>query len=160
MCVPRACAAYCPKADLLPQGYDIDLIKNYLHVVSAEVHANGSCTAKYKLTVPEKYCNRLGNLHGGAASTIFDIATTATLAPIARPGHWQYAGVTRSLNVHYMRPAPCGLEIEIICTVVNAGRRLATISGEIWAGGKILMTCEHLKVQIDPPLVEALASKL
>lgn len=50
-----------------------------------------------------------------------------------------------------MRPAPCGLEVEIVCTVVNAGRRLTTISGEIRSKGKILMTCEHLKVQIDPP---------
>ena len=29
---------------------------------------------------------RLGNLHGGCASTIFDFATTCALAPIAKAG--------------------------------------------------------------------------
>ncbi|KAI5848800.1 HotDog domain-containing protein [Tricharina praecox] len=106
----------------------------------------------------------MSNLHGGAASLIFDVCTTCALVPYARRGFWQFAGVTRSLNVSYLRPAKLGQKVEVRCEVVSIGKRLATVRGEIWGevegdkgkevegGQKRLMVCEHLKVGIDPPV--------
>jgi acyl-coenzyme A thioesterase 13 len=127
----------------------MDLITKHLQLTAASATPVGSTT--FKFTVPKKYCNRMGNLHGGATALIFDICTTCALAPIAREGYWQFAGVTRNLNITYLRPAPCWSEVEIYCEVVNAGRRLATIKGEIRKDGKVLSTAEHLKASIDPP---------
>ncbi|KAI5788286.1 HotDog domain-containing protein [Geopyxis carbonaria] len=93
----------------------------------------------------------MGNLHGGAAALIFDVCTTAALAPIAAPGFYSYAGVTRSLNVTYLRPVPVGSEVSVVCEVLHAGRRLVTIRGEIRVEGKVCAVVEHLKANIDPP---------
>jgi acyl-coenzyme A thioesterase 13 len=92
----------------------------------------------------------MGNLHGGAAALIFDICTTCALVPIARDGFWVFVGVTRNLNVTYLRPAPMGARVEVHCEVVHAGKRLATIRGEIRREGKVLSICEHLKASIEP----------
>jgi acyl-coenzyme A thioesterase 13 len=128
------------------QGFDIDLLTNHLRLTAAT-----EGTATFKFTVAKEYCNRMGNLHGGAAALIFDICTTCALVPIAREGFWQFVGVTRNLNITYLRPAPMGAEVEVFCEVVHAGQRLATIRGEIRKDGKVLSICEHLKATIDPP---------
>ena len=50
------------------------------------------------------------NLHGGLSGGIFDTATTWLLALIRRPaeGFWGRFGVSRSLSINYIRPAPEG----------------------------------------------------
>jgi acyl-coenzyme A thioesterase PaaI-like protein len=92
----------------------------------------------------------MGNLHGGAAALIFDICTTTALAPISKPGYWQFAGVSAGLSVTYLRPVPCGSEVEVFSEVVSAGKRLATLRGEIRLGGKVCMIAEHMKVNYTP----------
>jgi acyl-coenzyme A thioesterase PaaI-like protein len=74
------------------------------------------------------------------------------LAPIAKPGFWAFAGVTRTLSVTYLRPIPVGEEILIESEVVHAGKRLCTIKGTMRRkrDGAIMATCEHGKVSIDP----------
>jgi acyl-coenzyme A thioesterase 13 len=102
--------------------------------------------------VTDRFSNRLGTLHGGATATLFDICTTTALVPVARVGFWQYAGVTRSLNVSYMRPVPIGSTVRVVSTVTHAGKRLASIRGELRdMQGKLLAFCEHLKATNDPP---------
>ncbi|KAF8244804.1 hypothetical protein K440DRAFT_587946 [Wilcoxina mikolae CBS 423.85] len=96
----------------------------------------------------------MGNLHGGAAALIFDICTTTALVPISKLGYWQFAGVSAGLSVTYLRPVPAGSEVEVFSEVVNAGKRLATLRGEIRLGGKVYMIAEHMKASIDPPLAK------
>ncbi|KAI5810862.1 thioesterase family protein [Pyronema omphalodes] len=129
-------------------GFDHDLLATHLQLQSAS--PKGTVTFRFK--VPAAYCNRMGNLHGGAAALIFDICTTCALVPISKPGYWQFAGVSAGLSVTYLRPAPLGSEVEVFCEVINAGKRLATLRGEIRANGKVLMIAEHMKASIDPPL--------
>lgn len=109
-----------------------------------------SCTFTY--TVQPDNCNRLQNLHGGCAATLFDFCTTLPLCLINKPGYWQYMGVTRTLNVTYMRPVPAGEEVLIECEIVQVGKKLATLKGVMRrkSDGALISTCEHGKVNIDP----------
>lgn len=96
----------------------------------------------------------MGNLHGGATALLIDMTTTLALAPISKPGFWQYAGVSRTLSVTYLRPAPVGRRIRIIAEVVQAGRTVCTLKGRVEdeETGKLLSIAEHGKVAIDPPV--------
>jgi uncharacterized protein (TIGR00369 family) len=93
-----------------------------LKAISATATPHGRVVFEYTCQPP--HANRLGNLHGGCASTIFDIATTVALIPISKPGFWQYVGVSRTLNVTYLRPIPVGETVIIECDVVAIGKRL------------------------------------
>lgn len=111
-------------------------------------------TATFRYTVPEAHCNRMGNLHGGAAATIFDYATTMPLVLVSRPGFWRQLGVSRNLSVTYVRPAPCGTTVLIECQVVAVGARLCALRGVMRRedNGQVISTCEHGKVNTDPPV--------
>ncbi|CAG8971120.1 hypothetical protein HYALB_00008597 [Hymenoscyphus albidus] len=110
----------------------------------------------FRFTVKPEHCNGLNNLHGGCTATIFDWLTTSALGPIARPGYWLYAGVSRTLNVTYLRPVPVGTTVIIDSTVVHAGKRLCTLASTMKreSDGALLAICEHGKVSIDPEVTK------
>lgn len=99
-----------------------------MRIISAS-HTPVGCSV-FELTIKEVHTNRLLNLHGGCAATIFDICTTTALAPIAGPGYWAFAGVSRTLNVTYLRPVPMGETVLIESEVVHAGKRLCKFAAE------------------------------
>jgi acyl-coenzyme A thioesterase 13 len=64
-----------------------------------------------------------------------------------------YAGVSRTLNVTYLRPVPLGEKVVIVSEVVSAGKRLCVLKGTMRRGdesGEVLAICEHGKVSVDP----------
>ncbi|KLU81832.1 hypothetical protein MAPG_00913 [Magnaporthiopsis poae ATCC 64411] len=133
----------------------------YVELISATGPRSGSnktedplVTATFRYTVPKKHCNRMGNLHGGAAATIFDYATTMPLVLVSRPGFWRHMGVSRNLSVTYVRPAPCGTTVLVECQVVAVGARLCALRGVMRRedNGQVISTCEHGKVNTDPPV--------
>jgi acyl-coenzyme A thioesterase 13 len=136
----------------IPQGWGSSLIRDSLVLVSASSTPHGTTTFHY--TVQPSHCNRLGNLHGGCISTIFDFCTTSALCPIAKPGFWAFAGVSRTLNVTYIRPAPVGERVLVVSEVVHAGKRLCSLKGVMKreSDGAVMAVCEHGKVSIDPPV--------
>lgn len=77
---------------------------------------------------------------------------------ISRPGFWQYSGVSRTLNVTYLRPIPVGTTVDIECEIVHAGQRLSSLRGVMRTAtsdgtkGPVLAICEHGKVNTDPPV--------
>ncbi|KAI1389144.1 HotDog domain-containing protein [Hypoxylon trugodes] len=112
----------------------------------------------FLLTVLPIHANGLNNMHGGCTSTIFDSCTSLALHLIAKPGFWEHMGVSRSLNVTYLRPIPVGTTITIKCEVLAAGRNQSALRGEMRAVGEdgregpLLAVCDHGKVNTDPPV--------
>lgn len=109
-------------------------------------------SVQYAFTVEPVLCNKLGNLHGGAASTLFDTLTTTALLTIAEPGYWDTLGVSRTLTITFLRPLPLGTKVFLDCEVVAAGKNLANIKGTMRkADGKVCVTCIHDKVALAGP---------
>ncbi|KAF2792965.1 hypothetical protein K505DRAFT_245501, partial [Melanomma pulvis-pyrius CBS 109.77] len=78
-----------------------------------------------------------------------DMATTAALCPVAKPGYWEFmGGVTRSLNISYLRAVPIGTTVRLHSKVVSVGRQMAMIRGTMTSrDGKVTYcTVEHHKV--------------
>ncbi|KAI0198810.1 HotDog domain-containing protein [Astrocystis sublimbata] len=142
-------------ADPEHKDWSSTIIRN-LTIVSHSI-APPHPSATFRFTVQPIHANGLGNLHGGCTSTLFDCCTTFPLLMIARPGFWQHSGVSRTLNVTYLRPVPVGTTVDIECEIVHAGKRLASLRGVMRvAGGEgkgaALAICEHEKVNTDPPV--------
>jgi acyl-coenzyme A thioesterase 13 len=73
------------------------------------------------------------------------------VAPIARPGFWSgLNGVSRILNIAYLRAIPVGTLVRIRSKVVQVGKLMIMLRGEIGSvDGKIIYcTCEHHKVYV------------
>jgi acyl-coenzyme A thioesterase PaaI-like protein len=95
-------------------------------------------------------------MHGGAAGVIFDMSTTTALCPIARPGFWEFmGGVTRSLNISYLKAVPIGSKVRLNSKVVSVGKQMAMIRGDMTSldGKTTYCTVEHHKVNV--PVVPA-----
>ncbi|KAI5860419.1 HotDog domain-containing protein [Durotheca rogersii] len=135
-------------------------IVRHLSVVS---HAAAPARAvTFRFEVGPAHDNGTGNLHGGCAATLFDVCTTLPLClepPPGAPPGFRRGGVTRSLALTCLRPAPVGAAVHVRCRVLQAGRHLALVRGEMRAAppapgapeGPLLAVCEHAKVNTDPP---------
>ncbi|WEW59719.1 hypothetical protein PRK78_005199 [Emydomyces testavorans] len=110
--------------------------------------------AVFRSVVAPSMCNKLGNLHGGCAATIIDILTSVVLLAIGQPGMFSYGGVTRTLDVKYLRPVPEGMQIEIDCELLSMGKRLAMSRAVIRRvdNGDLCIIGMHDKVNTDPVL--------
>ncbi|KAF5000965.1 hypothetical protein FGRMN_1335 [Fusarium graminum] len=99
------------------QGDWMNTLIPHLEFVSSNVEGpHPSCVFSY--TVQPDNCNRLQNLHGGCAATLFDWCTTLPIALVNKPGFWQHLGVSRTLSVTYMRPVPKS-ELEFVHDTVT-----------------------------------------
>lgn len=112
----------------------------------------------FRFTVNPLHTNGLRTMHGGCTSTLFDTCTTLPLHLVSKPGFWQRQGVTRTLNVTYLRPIPVGATIHIRCELLHVGRTLCALRGEMRAvdengrEGSLLAVCDHGKANTDPPV--------
>lgn len=101
-------------------------------------------------------------MHGGAAGVIFDMSTTVALCPVARPGFWEFmGGVTRSLNISYLKAVPIGTTVRLVSRVMSVGKQMAMIRGEMTTldGKTTFCTVEHHKVNV-PVLPEHLSVRI
>ncbi|KAL1627535.1 hypothetical protein SLS56_006359 [Neofusicoccum ribis] len=107
--------------------------------------------SKYELTIGNEFSNLNDVMHGGAAGVIFDMATTSALNPLSRPNFWFFmGGVTRTLNISYLRAVPIGTTVLLTSRVVQAGKTMAMIKGEMTSldGKLVYATAEHHKVNV------------
>lgn len=128
---------------------DTDEAVHFLHLSPPKPRKWLISMAQY--TVQRNNCNRLGNAHGGQIASLFDFVTSMPLALINKPGFWFYLGVSRTLNVTYLKPIPNGEEILVEAELVSIGRTLCSIRGTMRreSDGTLLATCEHGKYNTD-----------
>ncbi|KAL2424325.1 hypothetical protein ABEF95_008718 [Exophiala dermatitidis] len=132
------------------QGYDVELMTK---VVLLDAGPEG--WVHWELKVTEFYANQNGVMHGGAAGVIFDMCTTTALCPVAKPGYWDFqGGVTRALNISYLRAVPINTTIHIHSQVIQHGRTMALIRGTMTSSDSdparriVYATCDHHKVNV------------
>lgn len=103
------------------------------------------------LHIDKTYRNQNEVMHGGAYGVVLDMLTTIALGPIARPGYWDYlGGVTRVLNINYLKAIPVGTTVLVHAYVYQVGRTMALIQGWIVSedGKTVFATCDHHKVRV------------
>ncbi|KAF1851099.1 thioesterase family protein-like protein [Cucurbitaria berberidis CBS 394.84] len=137
--------------------FDREVMENF-KIIDAGL--DGSVT--YELYMAPNFSNLNNVMHGGAAGVIFDMSTTTALCPIARPGFWEFmAGVTRSLNISYLKAVPIGIKVRLNSKVVSVGKQMAMIRGDMTSldGKTTYCTVEHHKVNV-PTLPEHLSARI
>ncbi|KAH7390539.1 thioesterase family protein-like protein [Pyrenochaeta sp. MPI-SDFR-AT-0127] len=137
--------------------FDQEVMEN-LKIVDAGL--DGSVA--YELYMAPNFSNLNNVMHGGAAGVIFDMSTTTALCPIARPGFWEFmGGVTRSLNISYLKAVPIGITVRLNSKVVSVGKQMAMIRGDMKSldGKTTYCTVEHHKVNV-PVLPEHLEARI
>jgi acyl-coenzyme A thioesterase PaaI-like protein len=74
------------------------------------------------------------------------------LLGVSKPGQFEYGGVSRHLNVTYLRPVPVGTMVKLVSRVVHMGKRLALLRSEIVRvdNGNVCMVSDHEKANTDP----------
>ncbi|RDW95302.1 hypothetical protein BP5796_01065 [Coleophoma crateriformis] len=115
------------------------------------INASPEGVVEFEFLIDERYGNLNGVMHGGAAGVIFDMCTTSALGPLAKPGYWDFlGGVTRTLNISYLRAIPIGTTVRLKSVVTSAGRTMAMIRGTMASvdGKTIYCTAEHHKVRV------------
>ena len=145
-----------------------DRIRTYMNVMTCDPKYSGFDTqllrrAQYigcdleqrmtyfKFTVEEFMSNIDGNLHGGAATTIFDNLSSTSLFTLPDLGSWDNLGVSRSLHVTFHKPLGRGAVVDLKCRVVTVGRRLAHMEATMTASnGQLCASCIHEKVSVPP----------
>ncbi|KAG9196124.1 acyl-coenzyme A thioesterase 13 [Alternaria panax] len=115
------------------------------------VDASLDGTVTYELNIGPNFSNLNNVMHGGAAGVIFDMSTTTALCPLARPGFWEFmGGVTRSLNLSYLKAVPINTRVRLNSKVVSVGKQMAMIRGDMTSvdGKTTYCTVEHHKVNV------------
>ena len=82
---------------------------------------------------------------------IFDMSTTLALCPIQRPGYWDFmGGVTRTLNISYVKAIPNGTKVRLRSWVVGHGRTATLLRGQTESvdGKTVYATCEQHKIHV------------
>lgn len=95
-------------------------MKHDLTLLTAERLSPTTATCTFEYNAAEHWTQPNGNTHGGAQATIYDICTTLVLAVINQPGFFGALGVTRSLNVTYLKPVPMGETYLVECEVCSS----------------------------------------
>ena len=110
-----------------------------------QVVAIGGGSATCTLTVSNALANNFATLHGGAISTLVDVAGTLALLSVdpTRPG------ISIEMNQTFCAPARVGDEIFVRGTVLRYGRSLGFTQIDIFRGGDatgpLVATGRHTK---------------
>lgn len=103
------------------QGHDAAILRA-CKIISASHTPTPRVT--YRIRITPSLCNILGNLHGGAAATIFDDITSIPVALVKKEGFWEMMGVSRTLSVTYLNRVAEGEEVEVVAELVSIGKRM------------------------------------
>ncbi|APA05346.1 hypothetical protein sscle_01g001160 [Sclerotinia sclerotiorum 1980 UF-70] len=138
-------------------GWGHDLLPSLSLAVDETLHTENITTFVFKPTV--HHCNGMGTVHGGCISTVFDACTSVALMGRYSDAKWGGGGVSRGLNVTYLKGIIVKDEIGegegendvlVECEVVGGvGKRNVVLRGTMKRrNGQVLAICEHSKVNI------------
>ena len=98
-------------------------------------------------------CNDKGIFHAGCAATYIGSLTSILLVGLSRPGFYSLFGVGgRNLSITLFWSISEGKDARIVCSVVNAGKRMAALKAEIFRvdTGELCIVGVHEKMNTDP----------
>jgi acyl-CoA thioesterase len=123
-------------ADLVQKARDVFSRVPYINLIGMELADLKDGEATVKLKMREELRQPHGLLHGGATASVID--TAMAFAVVTKLTKAEKAS-TVDLNVYYLRPVISG---EIVCTakIVKAGKRLLTVSAEVFNEEKLIAT--------------------
>ena len=134
--------------------YDKRLTSQFMEedvkLVSFTKLSDSTCSAVFKFRVERFYCNISGNLHGGAQALFYDMLTSFAMQAIGVRGFWLNGGVSRTLEVTYLRPAPEGTELLCEVEVMSTGKSLSFHRGVMKRAdnGAIISVGKHDKAAV------------
>ena len=78
------------------------------------------------------------------------MCTSTALLSLGSTDFWINAGVSRTLNVTFLRPAPEGEACLLECEIVSMGKSLSLLHGAIKRekDGVLISTCVHDKAAV------------
>ena len=100
----------------------------FLKLLGIEVESVGPGTATLVLPVREELTRNDAIIHGGAVASVIDSAFAFAIIPLLAENE---RTVTVDLTIHYLRPLSGGAS-RTIARVVRAGRRVITVSAELF----------------------------
>ncbi len=113
-----------------------------------ELVLNPNCEVLFKLKVEKDFCNILNVMHGGATSTLVDIATTFAISGFDR--NLRHS-VSIELSCYYLNPINLNSEILIHCKAPKIGKNIAYSYCEIYDYDtkKLLVNASHIKAMLN-----------
>lgn len=116
-----------------------------------DLEPNSIAKATFAFTIPAGYANNPvggGETHGGAVTTFLDNLTSITL--LASKRYWGQ-GMSRTMNVTFLRTPKQGDRCVIEAEVLHIGRQVATIHARMRreVDGVLLACCTHEKIRVD-----------
>jgi uncharacterized protein (TIGR00369 family) len=102
----------------------------------------------FKLKVEQEFCNILNVMHGGATSTLVDIATTFAISGFDR--NLRHS-VSIELSCYYLNPINLNSEILIHCRAPKIGKTIAYSYCDIYDYDtkKLLVNASHIKAMLE-----------
>lgn len=117
----------------------------FARLIGIELDAVGSGTATLGLKVRKELKQNHGVVHGGAIASLIDTATAFAILSLLEPGG---KVTTVDLTISYLRPITTG-RITAVARVLRAGRRLLTVSAEVFdKDGKLTTTALSTYIRI------------
>ncbi|KAI5296383.1 hypothetical protein KEM52_003247 [Ascosphaera acerosa] len=133
--------------DVAIKRFDTD-IREEIRLESATLSPDMCATATCTMQVEAEHCNFFDTLHGGCIALLVDTVTSCMLGCLSGPGFWEdsMSGVSRTMNIRYLRPCAVGKTIRIVTTLVHPGKRSALLRVEVLDDqGRLCAIGEHEK---------------
>lgn len=76
----------------------------------------------------------MGNLHGACSATLVDSVSSAAMSLLGTEGFWgppMLSGVSVTLDMQYLNPAPVGAKVRLTCTVEHMTTSMANIRVDV-----------------------------
>ncbi|KAK2801433.1 hypothetical protein FQN51_005327 [Onygenales sp. PD_10] len=102
---------------------------------------------EFEFTVKPEMCNPFGTLHGGCATTILDLLSSAVVLTVPGPeGDMTTAAVSKNIMISFLRPVMVGQTVKVVIKIVMELGAHSSYTGCISTmDGKVCVSFAHDK---------------